>query len=186
MILGEDVVRIFFEGQAFDSRATSMTSGALFYYSIGLVASALRLMLNKMFYSFQDTKTPMINGAIAVIINIILNLFFIRFMGHRGLALATSLSAIATTLLLFIDLKTKLGKLGLRNIFLTFIKVSIASLVMGLVVYILYFKVGALLPDKGILELLSLIFSTAIGIITYFLMCMFLKVEELKVVFKMK
>lgn len=186
MILGKDIVRIFFEGKAFDAKATFMTSGALFYYSIGLVASALRLMLNKMFYSFQDTKTPMINGGIAVIINIILNLFFIRFMGHKGLALATSLSAIATTVLLFIDLRARLGQLGLRKIFLTFIKISAASLIMGLAVYLLYFKVGALLPDKGILDLLNLILSTVIGMIIYFFLCMFLKVEELKVVFKMK
>ena len=107
-----------------------------------------------------------------------LNLFFIRFMGHKGLALATSLSAIATTVLLFIDLRARLGQLGLRKIFLTFIKISAASLIMGLAVYLLYFKVGALLPDKGILDLLNLILSTVIGMIIYFFLCMFLKVEE--------
>lgn len=186
MLLGEDLVRIFFQRNAFDAKATMMTSGALFYYSIGLVASALRLMLNKMFYSFQDTKTPMINGAIAVIINVILNLFFIRFMGHKGLALATSLSAIATTILLFIDLRRKIGKLGLAKIALTFIKISIASAVMGVVVYLIYFKFGALLPDKTILELLSLIGSVVIGMITYALICMVLRVEELGVVIKIK
>lgn len=186
MLLGEDLVRIFFQRNAFDAKATMMTSGALFYYSIGLVASALRLMLNKMFYSFQDTKTPMINGAIAVIINVILNLFFIRFMGHKGLALATSLSAIATTILLFIDLRRKIGKLGLAKIALTFIKISIASAVMGVVVYLIYFKFGALLPDKTILELLSLIGSVVIGMITYALICMVLRVEELGVVIKVK
>ncbi|OLS02267.1 murein biosynthesis integral membrane protein MurJ [Tissierella creatinophila] len=186
MLLGEDLVRIFFERKAFDARATMMTSGALFYYSIGLIASALRLMLNKMFYSFQDTRTPMINGAIAVIINVILNLFFIRFMGHTGLALATSLSAIVTTILLFIDLRSRIGKLGLTKIALTFIKVSISSAIMGVVVYLLYFKVGALLPDKTIVELLSLIVSVAIGMITYFLLCIILKVEELGLVLKIK
>lgn len=186
MLLGKDLVRIFFQRSAFTAEDTIMTSGALFYYSIGLIASALRLMLNKMFYSFQDTKTPMINGGIAVIVNVILNLFFIRFMGHTGLALATSLSAIATTILLFINLRARIGNLGLVKIILSFVKISIASAVMGVVVYLLYFKLGALLPDKTIIELLSLIASVAIGMITYALLCIILRVEELGIVIKIK
>ena len=78
ILLAEPIVRIFFERNAFDAQATFMTSGALVFYSIGLVGSSLRLMLNKVFYSFHDTKTPMINGAMAVMLNIVLNLLFIR------------------------------------------------------------------------------------------------------------
>ncbi|MEG2282231.1 MAG: phosphoribosyltransferase family protein, partial [Rikenellaceae bacterium] len=40
------------------------------------------------------------------------------------LALASSISAILTTILLFISLRKKIGKLGFKNIFITFIKVS--------------------------------------------------------------
>lgn len=67
----------------------------------------MRLMLNRVFYSFHDTKTPMINGAMAVMLNVVLNLLFIKSMGHNGLALATSIAAIFTTFLLFIDLRKK-------------------------------------------------------------------------------
>ncbi len=64
-------------------------------------------MLNRVYYSFQDTKTPMINGALAVGLNVVLNLLLIKPMGHSGLALATSISATFTTLLLFVDLRKK-------------------------------------------------------------------------------
>ena len=50
-------------------------------YSIGLVAYGLRDIINKVFYSLQDTKTPMINGAIAMGLNIVLNIIFVKFMG---------------------------------------------------------------------------------------------------------
>lgn len=186
MLLGEDVVRLFFQRNAFTASDTAMTASALFYYSVGLIASALRLMLNKMFYSFQDTKTPMINGGIAVIVNLILNIFFVRTMAHNGLALATSISAIVTTLLLLIDLKYKIGRLGLKNILLTGIKISIASTVMGLVVYLLYFKLGAAFPDTGFMELLKLIGTVLIAAIVYFVMCVVLRVKELGIVLKLK
>lgn len=186
MLLGEDLVRLFFQRNAFTAGDTLMTGSALFYYSIGLVASALRLMLNKMFYSFQDTKTPMINGAIAVIVNLILNVFFVRTMAHNGLALATSLSAIVTTFLLLVDLKYKIGKLGLKSISFTALKISLASGVMGLVVYILYFKLGTSLPTSKTLELLKLGGTVLVAMISYFVMCILLKVEELNIVFKRK
>src|SRR5699024_7710153 len=73
IVLAEPFVRIFFQRGAFNSTATLMTSQAVTFYSIGMVASALKIMLSKVFYSLQDTRTPMINGIIAVGINIGLN-----------------------------------------------------------------------------------------------------------------
>lgn len=186
LILAEPLVRLFFERNAFDSTATLMTSGALVFYSIGLVGASLRLMLNKMFYAFQDTKTPMINGAIAVVVNVILNLWFVRTMGHKGLALATSISAIFTTVLLFVDLRKRLGPIGMKNISITFIKTIIASLIMGAVVYMIYFKLGPLLPDKRIIDLIVMLFSVLVGIITYFLMCVILRIKELGVIIRLR
>ena len=65
------------------------------------------------------------NGVIAVALNIILNLILIRFMAHRGLALATSISTIITTGMLLYGLKknidffefTKSIKCGLKSLF---------------------------------------------------------------------
>lgn len=179
LILAKPMVELFFQRGAFDSTATLMTSSALIFYSIGLVGASLRLILNKVFYSFEDTKTPMINGIIAVVINIILNLIFIRFMYHDGLALATSISAIVTTLLLFVDLRKKLGPLGMKNILITFLKTTIASLIMSIVVYLLYFKLGVLFPDIKIVKTIVLTLSVGIAGILYFILCILFKVKEI-------
>ncbi|NLY46745.1 MAG: murein biosynthesis integral membrane protein MurJ [Tissierella sp.] len=178
MILAEPVVRIFFERNAFDSAATAMTSSALFYYSVGLIGSSLRLMLNKVFYSFQDTKTPMINGAIAVILNVVLNLLFVRFMDHNGLALATSISAIFTTVLLFIDLRKKMGQIGMKDMLITLGKTLFAAVIMGVVVYLIYFKLGSLIGVNKLIELILLLLSVGVGVVVYFGICIVLKVKE--------
>lgn len=178
MILSKPIVYVFFERGAFDATATAMTSSALFFYSIGLIGSAMRMMLNKVFYSFQDTKTPMINGAIAVVLNVVLNLLFIRFMAHDGLALATSISAIFTAFLLFVDLRKKMGPIGMTKMLITFIKVALATLIMGIVVYIIYFKLGPLVATNKFMELIMLLISIGFGALVYFIMCIILKVEE--------
>lgn len=181
LILSEPVVRLFFERGAFDSTATLMTSGALLFYSIGLVGASLRLMLNKVFYSFQDTKTPMINGAIAVAINVVLNLVLVQNMKHQGLALATSISTTVTTFYLFLKLRRKLGPIGLKHYLVCFIKTIMASLVMGFVVYMIYFNMIKLLPSKWIIEVAVLGLAVLVGIIVYFALCMLLRIKEVHI-----
>lgn len=75
IVLATLIVKMLFERGEFDERATNMTSVALVMYPIVMVAFGLRDILGKIFYSLQDTKTPMINGVIAMVLNIILNVF---------------------------------------------------------------------------------------------------------------
>lgn len=184
LILSEPIVRLFFQRGAFSEIATQMTSGALIFYSIGLVGTSLRIMLNKVFYSFQDTKTPMINGAMAVGLNIVLNLILIRYMAHEGLALATSISATFTTLLLFLDLRKKIGPMGIKRYLICFFKTLLASIIMGVIVYGLFFGLTPKLPSKRVIELFMLLFSVAAGVLVYFLLCYVLKVKEMRILMK--
>ena len=69
IVLAEPIVVLLFERGAFDSAATQMTSAALAFYSIGLIGLSLKNVIANVFYSMQDTKTPMYNGVIAVVIN---------------------------------------------------------------------------------------------------------------------
>ena len=182
LILAQPLVYLFFERNAFDELATMMTSQALTFYSIGLVGSSLRLMLNKVFYSLQDTVTPMKNGIIAVGLNLVLNLILVRTMWHSGLALATSISATLSTLLLMWNLRNKIGSLGIKGYLICFLKTLAASLIMGLVVYLLYYKLGAFLPAKKMIQILLLIVSAGIGAVIYFILCIVFKVEELQII----
>ena len=100
-----------------------MTSAALRFYSLGMLAFGLREVLSRAFYALQDTRTPMVNGAIAVVINIVLNLILSRYLGIGGLALATSFSGLVATLLLFVTLREKIGGFGMKTVFSSFCKI---------------------------------------------------------------
>lgn len=184
ILLGEPLVYLFFQRNAFDEVATYMTSQALIFYSLGLVGSSLRLMLNKVYYSFQDTKTPMVNGMVAVVVNLVFNLILIKPMGHRGLALATSISATVTTIILFISLRKKIGPIGLTRYLLCFVKTLAASLVMGLVVFLIYYKLGALLPAIKLVQIIVLLASVALGALVYFALCIVFRVKELRLILR--
>lgn len=182
IILAEPFVRIFFQRGAFDARATIMTSQAVIYYSIGMVAMALNILLNRVYYSLQDTRTPMINAAISVGINIGLSLILVKLMGHGGLALATSIASISTTLLLINSLRKKLGSIDIKNYLTCFIKSIIASLIMGIIVYSIYNGLFPLAGGRKILDLLIFLVSVGIGVAIYFGLCYLFKIEEIKMI----
>ncbi len=183
-ILAQPMVYLFFQRNAFDELATYMTSQALIYYSVGLVGSSLRLMLNKVYYSLQDTKTPMVNGMIAVVINLVLNLILIKPMAHMGLALATSISATVTTIMLFLSLRKKIGSIGMTKYLICFIKTLAASLIMGLVVYLIYYKLGAIIATTKLIQMILILVSVVVGAIVYFVLCMVFRVKELNMIIR--
>lgn len=184
IVLAKPIIEIAFQRGEFDTTATLMTSQALIFYSVGLVAMALRLLITRVYYSLQDTKTPMVNGAISVGLNIILNLILVRYMAHAGLAFATSISTIVATLLMLHGLKKKIGSLGTKVYIITFIKSGLASAVMGVVVYFIYNGLYGVLGVSKLYNLISLLVALGVGVIVYVILCYVFKVEEVRDVIK--
>lgn len=181
MALSTPIVKLLFQRGSFDLRATQMTSIALFYYSIGMIGFGLRDVLSRVFYSLQDTKTPMINGAMAMILNIILNLILVKNMAHAGLALSTSISELVGTGLLFYSLRKKIGSFSGRNIVSVMVKVSISSIIMGVVVKSFYNFINSIIGSGFIFEAIGLGSSIIIGAFVYLGLIFILKIEEVNI-----
>lgn len=184
VVLRYPIIRLLFERGAFDEKATQMTSIALLYLSFGLIGFGMRDLLNRAFYSVQDTKTPMINGVFTVIANIIMLLVLVRLMGIGGLALATSLSSILGTILMIRSLYIKIGDFGIREFLSTFIKSFMASTIMGFVVDISYRIFISINSASTTISLaVNLFLVIGIGGFVYLLIVSMLNIEEVHMVF---
>jgi putative peptidoglycan lipid II flippase len=173
MIFSESIITLLFARGAFGAKASALTASALFFYSIGLMGFGLREILSRALYSLNDTKSPMINAAIGMVLNIILNIILSKYLGIGGLALATSLSAIFTTGLMFITLRKKIGPLGIKQNCVSFFKVLVASLIMAVFAK-LSFNYAATILSQNI----SLILAAGVGMLTYFIIIYFMKIED--------
>lgn len=178
--LAKPIIEIAFQRGSFDVVATMMSSQALRFYSIGLVAMALNPLFARVYYSLQDTKTPMLNGAISVLINIILNLILVRYMAHSGLALATSIATTIATIMLLYGLKKKIGSLGTKGYITTLLKTGLASGIMGLVAYLIYQVMYEVLGVSKLYNLVSLLVAIGVGVIVYLVLCYVFKVDEVR------
>lgn len=180
IVLARPIVEVAFERGEFDVTATEMTTKALIFYSLGLVAMSLRLLITKVYYSLQDTKTPMINGAISVGFNIVLNLILVRIMAHAGLAFATSIAITIATLLMFYDLKKKIGSLGTKSYIVTFFKSGLSSAIMGVFANIVYKVLYNVLGVSKISNLISLLSAVGVGVVVYSVLCYVLNIKEMR------
>nr|WP_302417227.1 murein biosynthesis integral membrane protein MurJ [uncultured Romboutsia sp.] len=183
----KEIVKVLFEEGSFNSHDTYLTSTALFFYSIGILSYGLKELLAKSFYSLQDTKTPVRNATISVVINIVFSIILVNIMGIGGLALASSISATVTTMLLLISLRKKIGKIGFSYILKTFIKGAIASIVMYIIMRIAYnyiFIYGSrfALESRKFIAFNCFI-SVILGMSTYLIVVLELKVKEVKEIF---
>ncbi len=135
IVLRIPIVSVLFQSRAFDYTATLGTADALLYYSIGLWAFAGTRITAQVFYSLQDTKTPVKAGIIAVAVNIILSLLLMKPLQHGGLALATSAAAMINLSFLIWTLRKRLGWLNLSEILHSLKKTLFATLALGIIAW---------------------------------------------------
>lgn len=182
IVLAEPIVKLIFQRGEFGANDTYLTSIALIGYSLGMLSVGINDILNRIFYSLKDTKTPMVCGALTMILNIGLNIILMRVLGHFGLAVSTSISATLCILILFIKLNKKIGDFDQKKIIITVLKSLVASIVMGVVVFISYKFIHSYLNSGFIYDTISLFTSVLMGAITYGILIVIFNVEEIRFV----
>ncbi len=100
-ILGIPLVSTLFQHGAFTANDVLRTREALVAYSIGLTGMILVKILAPAFYARQDIRTPVRFALITLALTQVLNLFFIGWLKHAGLALAIGLASCANAALLW-------------------------------------------------------------------------------------
>lgn len=179
MVLRFPIIRLLFERGVFDERATQMTAIALMFYSLGLAAQAVNIILTRGFYAMQDTRTPVKLTVIAVVVNLIFSLILIRPMAHGGLALANSLAAILNSGMLALLLGRELKELKDRTLLNFMFKVLAASVIMGAAAYKANALFAGWFASQGTLGLaLQVGFAITVGLMVYVAACFAFKVDE--------
>ncbi|MCL4366033.1 murein biosynthesis integral membrane protein MurJ [Patescibacteria group bacterium] len=183
IVIRVPVVRLVFGASRFNWEATVLTGATLAFLSIGLVAQAISLLLVRGFYALKDTKTPVIVSLIVVVLNIVLSVYAIVVLKLDvwSIGFANSISAIVSATLLFWTLHFKVGKFDLKTVLVPFIKMFMATIIMGVCLYIPIKLLDAVIFDTTrTINLLALTGLSSIFALTiYVILVRFLKVREL-------
>jgi putative peptidoglycan lipid II flippase len=135
LVLAQPIIELLLEYGHFSSHDTAATAAALMCYSPGLVGYSAVKIASPSFYSMGDSRTPATVSIVSIGMNLGLNLFLVRVMGFRGLALGTAIAALFNAGTLLFLLSRRLEGLDERRVLIAFAKIVVASVVMGAASY---------------------------------------------------
>jgi len=113
-LFGVPIIGLVYEHGHFHRSDTTAAAGALAGYAFGLAGYAGIKVVTPAFYALSDARTPMRVALASIGVNLVLNWLFVRVFGlaHVGLAVSTSLVALANFGLLAGILARRVGPFG--------------------------------------------------------------------------
>lgn len=138
IILSVPITSIIYEHGKLDESGVAVVSGALKFYSIGMIGLAVNEIISKTFFSMRDSKTPMITAVLSMIFNIVMAYILFGTMRTNGLALAVALGSIFNAVLNFILLYRKDSNLFNKEDFVDICKIILSTFVMSVIVFVIY------------------------------------------------
>jgi putative peptidoglycan lipid II flippase len=105
--LSEPITATLFHYGKFDVQSVAMTGRALIAYAVGLIGLILVKILAPGFYAKQDIRTPVKIGIGVLIATQLMNLLFVPWIAHAGLALSIGLGACVNASFLYWGLRRR-------------------------------------------------------------------------------
>ncbi|MBX5477272.1 MAG: murein biosynthesis integral membrane protein MurJ [Clostridia bacterium] len=152
IVLRRPLVQLLFQHGAFTAGDARQTAFALGYFALGLVPLGAAQLLQRAFFSLQDTRTPMILGVAGVAVNVAADLALVGPLAQGGLALGTSLNVAFQAAGLLWVLRRRLQHIGGRELVLTSVRAVAAGAAMALVLSGAWVAAAALWPGDGVLH----------------------------------
>ncbi len=182
-VLRVPLVRLAYGAKKFSWEATVMTAYTLAFFSISIVTQALILILARGFYTLCDTKTPFKISTFSIVINAILAIGFVKYLGLGiwSLAFAYALANFVNTIILLKSLMKKLKDFDLYDLLYKVNRIALASYIMGVMLYVPLKIFDTFVFDTTRTFDLILLTGTVtlIGLITYVSLVRFFRLREL-------
>lgn len=188
LILRIPVVRLVYGVSNFPWEATLKTAYSLAFFSVSIFSQSGNYLITRAFYALKDTRTPVVVSICTAVVNIGLSLIFV--IGFKlevwAIALSYSITSILDMAIQTYLLGKKVGGFNTAKLFIPFIKISYATLLMG---FTLYFPIKLL--DNIVFDTahtLNLLILTGIagicGVSTYIIFTKLLNVYEIHLFYR--
>jgi putative peptidoglycan lipid II flippase len=172
------ITKIIYERGKFSSFDTSATASALIFYIIGVpFASGLRNVASA-FYALKDSKTPMYVSLGMIIINVFLNYVLMRLISFRGIALATSISALLNFIVLFSVLPKKVGRFDIKGLIKYILMITIGSVLSCFLGMILFNYFNKRFFPNPLIQIIILIALGFFILFLFYIYCIFFKIKD--------
>lgn len=132
IVLAQPIVAFLFKHGQFTINDAAQTSYAVIAYSVGLPCYVMTKALMPNFFARGDTVTPVKYSFWVFITNLTFNIILMRFFGHVGIAMATTIAAFVSLGQYIVGLKKRGYWQFKKPLAVKMLKIATASIVMGI------------------------------------------------------
>ncbi|MCB0061063.1 MAG: murein biosynthesis integral membrane protein MurJ, partial [Caldilineaceae bacterium] len=178
-LLRVPLIATLLQRREFTAESTALVAYALQFYAIGLVAHAVVEITVRAFYALHDTWTPVLIGIGAMLLNILFSFWWVRLLGHGGLALANSIATTVEMLLLLLLLRGRIGGLDGRRLATAVGRHLVAASVMAVALGLWLRWLAAELSGAGGTTWIAAVTGVLLAAVVYGGCCLLLRCAEL-------
>lgn len=146
IVLGRPIVALVYQHGRFGPADTEATAQALAWYAVGLYAYSGVKVLAPAFYALGSARAPVLGSWASMLANVLLNALLFPVLGHRGVALGTSLAAAVNFAVLLGAWRAAQGGMAGSGVLRQLGRVLLATGVMALVAWASHRGLAAVLP----------------------------------------
>ncbi len=128
LTVGYEGIRVLFQRGAFNDTATFMVTQALWFLSFSILPYVFRDSITRVYYSFNDSKTPFLVAFASIVLKFVLNVLLVNKMGIGGITLSTTLVTLFNACALGILIGRRI-KLNYGELFFNLAKMLIAGFI---------------------------------------------------------
>jgi putative peptidoglycan lipid II flippase len=187
LVMSHLIVRVIFQRGVFGPPATDAVALGLVGFAVGTVPYAAYYIVTRTYYALHDTRTPVRIGVYMIVLNAVGDVVFMRWLGHTGIALSTSLVAFTNVGWLLWLLRGRLGGLDGRAVLDTGLRTSVATGALAVAVLgtlrIVAPHIDPVHLRGAVIELLA---AVGVGAAVYLTACSALGVRELSLLRAMR
>lgn len=151
-------------------------------FAVGLVGYSVYQLMLRVFYAFQDTRTPAFIAVLRVVVMGALDVAAFLWLPPGwivvGMALAYSISYYVAAAVSGQVLRRRLGGIDARNVTATLTKLVAAAVPGGIFAYAMALGFTEILDVNAVTSLLSILLGVAVGGLLYVLIAVRLGVRE--------
>ncbi len=181
LTLAKDGISLVFERGAFSSDAVIMVTEALCFLSFSILPYVFRDSITRVYYAFNDSRTPFIIALSSIVLKAFLNYLLIlkMNMGIAGITLSTSFVTLFNAIFLGLFISKKI-KLNYKTLFINFSKMLISAIITFFICEITCYYCNFIELPKYVFELTKICIVSILCVSVYTILNLIFKMDYAK------
>jgi putative peptidoglycan lipid II flippase len=185
LALSDPIIRLVYQRGEFNATDTTLVGTALFWFAFSLPTNGVYLLQTRTFFSLQRPWQATGLAVIDLVVSAIAAAALYKPFGVGGIVAGTGIGTSAAVFAQAYVLRREFGGLELGRLLSTVIRISIASLALAAVSWLVWDGLDSLLGRGTVAQIISLGTGMAIGAVAYLGAAWVLRIAELEQILRL-